>query len=187
MDGPSNIGAKLFTSLADATTPPSQHQPENATNTAALLDSAEPPHSNLIYWLRGLPFQATEGDVDAFLSHVLAFHRLDVGTLASGECSGNAFVELASGSFCSEVEMLHNAPISCAADVLLPPARRPRPRYVEVVRTTAEHRAEVLREDARLTRAQLPAHRQAQAEAAAAAAAADVSSPTSPVPLPHHP
>ncbi|KPI87342.1 hypothetical protein ABL78_3583 [Leptomonas seymouri] len=186
------MGAKVYHYVGPTppTIPPSRPRmqyTQQLHSEAVTASTGESSQESLIYWLRGLPFQTTMEDLAAFLANVPAYHRLDMGMLESGEFSGNAFVELSTDAYQTEMEQLHNTFIPCAAHMALPPEKRPRPRFVEVILTTAAHRAEQLREDASLTRAQLPTHRQVQvatdasteattAAAAAAAAAAGMSS-----------
>ncbi|KAL7697637.1 hypothetical protein NQL31_002853 [Lotmaria passim] len=167
------LGVKVYhyTDANPSNTPPSPSDNQLSQQPSLSDAQAESRKDNLIYWLRGLPFQTTEADLVAFLVSVPAYHRIDLGVLQSGECSGNAFVELSTDAYKAEIEGLHNRPISCAAHGHMTSDRRPRPRFVEVIPTTASQRAEQLREDASVTRAQLPAHRQAKAHAEAAAAA----------------
>nr|CCM18730.1 Hypothetical protein BN36_3362160 [Leishmania guyanensis] len=130
---------------------------------------AEVPHEDdnaeektLIFQLRGLPFAATRKDVESFL-HTVDYDQLDVGTLATGESSGNAFVELHSLRAAEKLGRLHNTVITVAADAGVPVRERPRPRYVEVLAANAAKREQVLRLDARTSRSALPVPRRARA------------------------
>ncbi|KAG5469907.1 hypothetical protein CUR178_02049 [Leishmania enriettii] len=120
----------------------------------------------LIFQLRGLPFATTREDVEAFLRNV-NYHRLDVGTLATGESSGNAFLELRDLRAAQQLGRLHNTIITVAADARVPPRERPRPRYVEVLNADAIRREQVLRIDARTPRSALLQQRRARTAAAA--------------------
>ncbi|KAG5495249.1 hypothetical protein JKF63_02304 [Porcisia hertigi] len=128
--------------------------------------------TSVIYQLRGLPFATTIKDVEFFLRTV-EYRRLDVGTLATGESSGNAFVELHDFRAAEGLCRLHNTIITVAADAGVPAANRPRPRYVEVLGADAAKRDQVLCTDARTSRSALPRQRRARSAVAAPAAATE--------------
>ncbi|TPP53594.1 hypothetical protein CGC20_10040 [Leishmania donovani] len=123
---------------------------------------------SFIFQLRGLPFAATRKDVESFLRTV-DYDQLDVGTLATGESSGNAFVELHGLRAAEKLGRLHNTVITVAADASVPARERPRPRYIEVLDADAARREQVLRIDALTARSALPLPRRFRAAAAAAA------------------
>lgn len=116
---------------------------------------AQPVVQNLVYWLRGLPFQTQRADVENFLKGI-RYVRLDIGVLESGECSGNAFVELNGTDGQLQVENLHNTFIPCAAHAAVPPLDRPKPRFVEVILSNANRRLEQLSIDRSMVRNHLP-------------------------------
>lgn len=163
--------------------PSSQQQAELRANRS---DSRAVPPPNLahehdsreersfIFQLRGLPFATTRKDVESFLRTV-DYDQLDVGTLATGESSGNAFVELHGLRAAEKLGRLHNTVISVAADAGVPARERPRPRYVEVLDADAARREQVLRIDALTARSALPLPRRFRAAAAAAANTSSVS------------
>ncbi|KAG5469558.1 hypothetical protein LSCM1_02781 [Leishmania martiniquensis] len=144
-----------------------------------LVDSAREScngdEKTFIFQLRGLPFAATREDVEAFLRTV-DYQRLDIGALATGESSGNAFVELRGPYAAEQLGRLHNTIITVAADARMPARERPRPRYVEVLNADSTRREQVLRVDARTARSALPLQRRARVAAAAAAATSILSS-----------
>ncbi|KPA84359.1 hypothetical protein ABB37_02354 [Leptomonas pyrrhocoris] len=149
-------------SVEEMTAAQQQHQQLqqcHATHLAPALTPTLPPSStqNLVYWLRGLPFQAQRSDVEAFLRGVW-YLRLDIGVLGSGECSGNAFVELNGSKDQDALQNLHNTFIPCAAHAAVPALNRPKPRFVEVILTTADRRQEQLSIDRCMVRNQLPHH-----------------------------
>ncbi|KAG5493707.1 hypothetical protein JIQ42_02081 [Leishmania sp. Namibia] len=129
-------------------------------------ESCNGKEKTLIFQLRGLPFATTREDVEAFLRNV-NYYRLDVGTLATGESSGNAFLELRDLRAAEQLGRLHNTIITVAADVRAPARERPRPRYVEVLNADATRREQVLRVDACTPRGALPQQRRARTAAAA--------------------
>ncbi|KPI87341.1 hypothetical protein ABL78_3582 [Leptomonas seymouri] len=106
---------------------------------------------NLVYWLRGLPFQAQRSDVEAFLAGI-DYSKLEIGVLESGECSGNAFVELKGSKHQAELEALHNAFIPVSAHAALAAEVRPKPRFVEVMPSNPAKRLEQLEHDRCLPR-----------------------------------
>lgn len=146
--------------------------PPPPPNLAHEHDSRE--ERSFIFQLRGLPFAATRKDVESFLRTV-DYDQLDVGTLATGESSGNAFVELHGLRAAERLGRLHNTVISIAADAGMPARERPRPRYIEVLDADAARREQVLRVDALTARSALPLPRRFRAAAAAAANTSSVS------------
>jgi hypothetical protein len=126
-------------------------------STPTTAPHTPPKQDNLVYWLRGLPFQTQRSDVVNFLKNI-RYLRLDIGVLESGECSGNAFVELDGTACQEEIENLHNTFIPCAAHANVPALARPKPRFVEVILTSADRRTEQLNIDRSMIRNHLPHH-----------------------------
>ncbi|CAJ1992274.1 hypothetical protein LDHU3_33.4010:CDS1 [Leishmania donovani] len=163
--------AELRANRSDSRTMPPPPPPP-PPNLAHEHDSRQ--ERSFIFQLRGLPFAATRKDVESFLRTV-DYDQLDVGTLATGESSGNAFVELHGLRAAEKLGRLHNTVITVAADASVPARERPRPRYIEVLDADAARREQVLRIDALTARSALPLPRRFRAAAAAAANTSSVS------------
>lgn len=162
---------------------------ENADDSAAAAKKDGAGERSLVYWLRGLPYETTQADLDRFLAPLQGkIAQLHVGYLSTGECSGNVFVELTAAVHHRAIMDLHNTFIDIAAHTALPPQERPKPRFVEVIAASAQRRAEQLETDARTRRNPTVHHargsrRGAQfatttAAAAAAAAPSGAAAPT---------
>jgi hypothetical protein len=139
------------TAAAEAATASAASAAANTTTTSTTSSAAARRGPNLVYWLRGIPFQAQRSDVEAFLAGI-DFSKLDIGVLENGECSGNAFVELKGSKHQAELERLHNAFIAINAHAALDAEVRPKPRFVEVMPSNPAKRLEQLEHDRCLPR-----------------------------------